>query len=77
MPFPPRSTACNIFHQFQRDGVREQVWAERHMALREGCGCKASPTACIIDGQALKAAEKGAAKPGMKTTHWPTAPAGR
>jgi transposase len=33
--FPPRSTVYNIFRKFQRDGVWEAIWAERHMALRE------------------------------------------
>ena len=28
-PFPPRSTVYNIFRKFQRDGVWEQIWAER------------------------------------------------
>lgn len=76
-PFPPRSTVYNIFRQFQRDGVWEQIWAELHMALREGCGREASPTAGIIDSQALKAAEKGGAKRGVKTTQWATTPARR
>jgi transposase len=69
-PFPPRSTVYNIFRKFQRDGVWEQIWAELHMALREECGRAASPTAGIIDSQSLKAAEKGAAKPGVKLTQW-------
>jgi hypothetical protein len=45
------------------------------MALREDAGREASPTAGIIDSQSLKAAEKGAAKPGVKTTQWVTTPA--
>jgi putative transposase len=74
-PFPPRSTVYNIFRKFQRDGVWEQIWAELLMALREDAGREASPTAGIIDSQSLKAAEKGAAKPGVKTTQWVTTPA--
>jgi transposase len=76
-PFPPRSTVYNIFRKFQRDGVWEQIWAELHQALREACGREASPTAGIIDSQSLKAAEKGAAKPGVKQTRWATMPARR
>ena len=41
--FPPRSTVCNIFREFQRDGVWEAIWAELHMALRERIGREASP----------------------------------
>ena len=26
--FPPRSTVCNIFRKFQRDGVWEAIWAD-------------------------------------------------
>jgi len=76
-PFPPRSTVYNIFRKFQRDGVWEQIWAELHMVLRETSGREASPTAGIIDSQSLKAAEKGAANPGVKTTQWATMPARR
>jgi transposase len=76
-PFPPRSTVYNIFRAFQSDGVWEQIWAELHMALREASGREASPTAGIIDSQSLKAAEKGAAKPGVKATQWATTPARR
>jgi putative transposase len=76
-PFPPRSTVYNIFRKFQRDGVWEQIWAEIHMDLREASGREASPTAGIIDSQSLKAAEKGAAKPGGKTTQWAMTPARR
>jgi hypothetical protein len=47
------------------------------MALRDGCGREASPTAGIIDSQSLKAAEKGAAKPGLKVMQWVTTPARR
>jgi hypothetical protein len=32
--FPRRSTVYNIFLKFQRDGLREAMWAELHMALR-------------------------------------------
>lgn len=76
-PFPPRSTVYNIFRKFQRDkfqrdGVWQRIWAGLHMALREACGREGSPTAGIIDSQSLKAAEKGAAKPGGKTTQWAT-----
>lgn len=44
------------------------------MALREHLGREASPTAAVIDSQSLKAAEKGAAKIGVKTTQWDTTP---
>jgi transposase len=76
-PFPPRSTVYNIFRQFQRDGVWERIWEELLVALREQRGREASPTAAIIDSQSLKAAEKGGAKAGVKTTQWVVTPARR
>jgi transposase len=75
--FPPRSTVYNIFRKFQQDGVWEALWAELVMALRERLGREASPTAAILDSQTLKAAEKGDARPGTKTTQWVTTPANR
>src|SRR5271154_753045 len=66
--FPPRSTVYNIFRKFQHDGIWEAIWAELAMALRERLGREASPTAAILDSQTLKAAEKGDASRGTKTT---------
>ena len=76
-PFPPRSTAYNIFRKFQHKGVSERIWEELLVALREQRGREASPTAAIIDSQSLKAAEKGGAKAGVKTTQWVMTPARR
>ena len=71
--FPPRSTVYSIFRKFQREGVWETIWAGLHMALRERMGCKASPSAAILDSQSVKSAEKGAGT----TTKWVTTPARR
>ena len=76
-PFPPRSTVYNIFRKFQREGVWERIWQELLAALREQRDREASPTAAIIDSQSLKAAEKGGAKAGVKTTQWVMTPARR
>jgi transposase len=72
--FPPRSTVYNIFRAFQREGVWEAIWSELLMALRERLGREASPSAAVLDSQALKSAEKGAA-PKVKRTQWVTTPA--
>jgi transposase len=71
--FPPRLAVYNIFRKFQREGVWETIWAGLHMALRERMGCKASPSAAILDSQSVKSAEKGAGT----TTKWVTMPARR
>ena len=76
-PFPPRSTVYNIFRKRQHEGVWERIWDELLVALREQRGREASPTAAIIDSQSLKAAEKGGAKAGAKTTQWVMTPARR
>jgi len=75
--FPPRSTVYNIFRKFQHEGVWARIWEELLVALREQRGREASPTAAIIDSQSLKAAEKGGAKAGVKTTQWVMTPARR
>ena len=71
--FPPRSTVYNIFRKFQREGTWEAIWAELHMALREGMGREASPSAAVLDSQSVKSAEKGE----VKTTRWVTTPVRR
>jgi putative transposase len=60
-PFPPRSTAYNIFVNFQREGVWNSIWDALLTVLREFHGREASPTAAVIDSQSLKSAEKGGA----------------
>ena len=75
--FPPRSTVYNIFRNFQKDGAWEAIWVHLHMDLREQLGREASPSAAILDSQSLKAAEKGGAGSGAKTTQWVTTPARR
>jgi transposase len=57
--FQPRSTVYNIFRKLQRDGVRETISAELHMAVRERMGCEAGPSAAVLDGQSIKSAETG------------------
>jgi len=75
--FPPRSTVCNIFVKFQREGVWEDIWNALLVALRELGGREASPTAAVIDSQSLKAAEKRGRRPGAKRTQWAMMPARR
>lgn len=61
--FPPRSTVYNIFRRFQAEGRWGAIWAELHMALREGLGREASPSAAVLDSQTIKSAERGLARP--------------
>jgi transposase len=59
--FPPRSTVYAYFWEWTRYGVLDRIHHELLMACREAEGREASPTAAIIDTQAVKATEKGAA----------------
>ncbi len=59
--FPPRSTVYSYFWEWSRYGVLDRIHHALLVACREAEGREASPTAAIIDTQAVKAAEKGAA----------------
>ena len=55
--FPPRSTVYNYFWQWTRYGVLDRIHHMLLMQVRELEGREASPTAAIIDTQAVKATE--------------------
>jgi transposase len=59
--FPPRSTVYSYFWEWSRYGVLDRIRHTLLVACREAEGREASPTAAIIDAQAVKATEKGAA----------------
>jgi transposase len=56
---PPRGTVYDYFNLWIYDGTLDRI----HNVLYEQCrfraGRNASPTACIIDSQSVKSAEKG------------------
>jgi transposase len=58
--FPPRSTVYNYFWEWTRYGVLDRIHHALLVQCREAEGREPSPTAAIIDTQAVKAAEKGA-----------------
>src|SRR3974377_1156917 len=58
---PPRSTVYSYLWEWTRYGVLDRMHHELLMACREAEGREASPTAAIIDTQAVKATEKGGA----------------
>ena len=57
--FPPRSTVYNYFWEWMRYGVLDRIHHMLLVKVRELEGREASPTAAIIDTQAVKATEKG------------------
>jgi transposase len=61
--FPPRSTVYNYFWEWTRYGTLDRIHHALLMQVREVEGRAASPSAAIIDTQAVKATEKGGATP--------------
>jgi len=56
---PPRSTVHRYFQRWDYDGTLEEIHHALYVACREQAERQASPTACIIDSQSVKSAEKG------------------
>jgi transposase len=57
--FPPRSTIFHYFGLWEADGTLRRVHATLYAKCREQANRTATPTACIIDSQSVKSAEKG------------------
>lgn len=57
--FPPRSTVFDYFGLWQADGTLRRIHATLYGKCREQEDRTSSPTACIIDSQSVKGAEKG------------------
>ena len=56
---PPRSTVHDYFSLWTWDGTLDRIHHVLYVKCRENAGRDASPTACIIDSQSVKSAEKG------------------
>jgi transposase len=56
---PPRSTLFDYFDLWTWDGTLERIHHALYLQCREAMGREPSPTACIIDSQSVKSAEKG------------------
>jgi transposase len=56
---PPRSTIFDYGERWQADGTLREIHATRYVRCREQAERQASPSACIIDSQRVKSAEKG------------------
>jgi len=55
---PPRSTVHDYLTRWRDDGTIEKIHYALHVQCREAIGREASPTACVIDSQSVKSAEK-------------------
>ena len=60
---PPHSTVFYYFDLLNYDGPLERIHHELYVKCREKMSREASPTACVIDSQSVKSAEKGGARP--------------
>jgi putative transposase len=58
---PPRSTLHGYLQRWNYDGTLEKIHHTLYQACREQADREASPTACVIDSQSVKSAEKGGA----------------
>ena len=58
---PPRSTLFEYFDLWDYDGTLDRIHHSLYVKCREAMGREASPTACVIDSQSVKGAEKGGA----------------
>ena len=56
---PPRSTLFDYLDLWNYDGTIEHIHHALYVKCREMMGREASPTACVIDSQSVKSAEKG------------------
>jgi transposase len=56
---PPRSTVFSYFDLWIYDGTLDRIHRVLYERCREQAGRHPQPTACIIDSQSVKSAEKG------------------
>ena len=56
---PPRSTVHGYLSLRNRDGTLDRIHHMLYVESREKAARKADPTACLIDSQSVKSAEKG------------------
>ena len=59
---PPKSTLHDYFNRWSDDGTLDRIHESLYLKCREELGREASPTACVIDSQSVKSAEKGGPK---------------
>jgi transposase len=59
---PPRGTIYDYFTLWQADGTLGRIHSALYVRCREQAERSPTPTACIIDSQSVKSAEKGVAR---------------
>jgi transposase len=66
---PPRSTVNEYFRNWSHDGTLENIHHAVYVKCREQGEREASPTACIVDSQSVKSAEKDAMGRAARVRH--------
>jgi putative transposase len=56
---PPKSTVYRYFCDWSHDGTLDRIHHALYVKCREKLDLEASPTACVVDSQSVKSAEKG------------------
>ena len=56
---PPKSTVYRYFCDWNHDGTLDRIHDALYVKYREKLDLESSPTACIVDSQSVKSAEKG------------------
>ena len=56
---PPKSTVYRYFCDWSRDRTLDRIHHALYVKCREKLDLEPSPTACIVDSQSVKSAEKG------------------
>ena len=56
---PPKSTLHDYLDRWSYDGTLLKIHHALYMKCREQLGREASPTACVMDSQSVRSAEKG------------------
>jgi transposase len=69
---PARSTVNDYFCLWSYNGTLQNIHDVLYIKCREQAEREASPTACIIDSQSVKSAEKG----GLHRSKWVSLPPG-
>lgn len=59
---PPRSTLFDYLSLWNRNGTVARMHDALYVRCREKMGREVSPTACVMDSQSVKSAEKGGPK---------------
>jgi transposase len=65
---PPSGTIYGYLQRWEYDGTLMKIHFALYQECREQAGREASPTACIIDSQSVKSAEKGGSRLIRKAT---------